>query len=191
VAAQWTFDPDRVAQLEARGWRAYYDRQWPQLAYLMIELCQAEFRIPFPVSLVAAYYVVRATQAWAPVDHDVRVAQGYYAAFYRLAGRYSGLGFDPRRVAALELAYDDVHRRLVGVEDKTEFVNTLVELHTALFGLSPEQARPSAEWRVQAAEAVDRITSGRSVDVAADWATVEQCLRNCYRSIQHELEQQH
>jgi hypothetical protein len=26
------FDPDRVAALEAAGWRAYYDRKWVQLA---------------------------------------------------------------------------------------------------------------------------------------------------------------
>lgn len=123
------FDPARVANFEAEGWRAYYER------------------------------------------------------FYRLAARFSGLQFDPARVAALELRYNDVHRRLVGQLDKQEFVQTMVELHAALFGITAEQARESAEARVLAANIVDGITSHTSSDVAGDWVRIEEALRHCYASI--------
>jgi hypothetical protein len=98
------------------------------------------------------------------------------------------LRFDPERVAELELRYNDVHRRLVGKPDKDEFVATMVELHSAIFGLPPERARESAEWRVQANNTVDLITSQRSTDVAGDWARIDEYLRRCYRSIQRELD---
>lgn len=181
------FDPDRVAHFEATGWRAYYDRNWVKLLGLIVALCQEQFRIPFPVSLQAAYYVTRAAAAWAPVDHDERVVLRYYEQFYRLARRYSGLSFDPANVAAMELRYNDVHRRLVGQPDKTELLITLIALHSALFGLSPKQVRESAEWRVEANNTVDEITSGRSQDVEGDWLKIEEYLRRCYRSIQREL----
>jgi hypothetical protein len=181
------FDPDRTAWLEMAGWRAYYDRAWLPLLRTILQVSQEQFHVPFPVSLLAAYYATRAAAAWAPIDHDWEKALAYYERFYRLARRFSGLRFDPRRVAELEMRYNDVHRRLVGQDDKREFVETMVELHAALFGLPPERVRESAEWRVDAANAVDRITGHRSTDVEADWRHVEESLRRCYRSIYREL----
>ena len=178
------FNPDRVAYFEATGWRAYYDRAWLKLLALIVSLCQEQFRIPFPVSLLAAYYVTRASIAWAPLDHDVSVVHAFYEKFYSLARRYSGLQFDPKIVAALETKYNDVHRRLSGKPDKTEFVQTMIRLHSALFGLPADLARESAEQRVLANNTVDLITSHTSQDVEADWAKLEDHLRQCYRSIE-------
>ncbi len=180
------FNPERVAYFEAHGWRAYYDRQWVMLLRLIVGLCQEQFGIPFPVSLLAAYDVTRASAAWAPVEHDERVVEHYYERFYRLARRYSGLRFDPVRAATFELRYNDIHRRLVGQEDKTEFIAAMVDLHSTLFGITPEQARESAELRVLANNTVDLITSKRSTDVEGDWRKLEAYLRDCYRSIARE-----
>ncbi len=181
------FNPDRVAHFEATGWRAYYDHDWLKLLRLIVGLCQEQFRIPFPRSLLAAYYVTRASLAWVPLDHDTKVVQGFYEQFYRLARRYSGLRFDPSRVAALELKYNDDHRRLSGKPDKTEFIETMTQLHSAIFGITPEQARPSAELRVLANNTVDLITSKTSTDPEADWVKLEDYLCQCYRSIRDVL----
>jgi hypothetical protein len=184
------FDPDRVARFEAAGWRAYYDRAWPRLLRLIVALCQEQFRIPFHRSLLAAYYVTRAAAAWAPADLDPARVRRFYEGFYRLARRYSGLTFDPGRVADLELAYNDVHRRLSGRPDREKgpFVRTMIDLHSGLFGLTPRQARESAVLRVMANNVVDRITSRRSTDVEGDWRRLEGYLRGCYRSIRRELD---
>ncbi|MCC7354894.1 MAG: hypothetical protein IT330_14210 [Anaerolineae bacterium] len=187
MSTKFRFNPDRVASFEANGWRAYYDRAWLRLLRLVVSLCQEQFRIPFPVSLLAAYYVTRASVAWAPVNHNVQAVQAFYEKFYRLARRYSGLGFDPTRVAALELKYNDDHRRLVGNPDKREFIQTMVELHSAIFGIPPERARESAELRVLANNTVDKITGKTSTNVEADWVKLEDYLRQCYRSIQREM----
>ena len=182
------FNPERVAYFEANGWRAYYDRHWLTLLRLLVALCQEQFHIPFPVSLQAAYYVTRASIAWAPRDHDENVVLRYYRKFYRLARRYSGLTFDPDVVGMLELQYNDVHRRLSGKPDKTEFIATMIALHSALFGIAPDAARISAEQRVQANNTVDLISSKTSSDPAADWQKVEEHLRACYRSIAAHLD---
>lgn len=187
MAANFHFNPDRVAHLEAAGWRAYYERQWLKLLRLVLTLCQEQFRIPFPVSILAAYYVTRASVAWAPVDHDVQTVQKFYEKFYRMAQRYSGLNFDLARVGALELKYNDDHRRLVGNPDKSEFIQTMIELHSAIFGLTPVQARESAELRVLANNTVDLITGKTSKDPEGDWAKLEGYLRQCYHSIEREV----
>ena len=187
MATTFRINAERVAYAEAIGWRAYYDRSWLKVLQLIVSLCQEQFNIPFPMSLLAAYYTTRASAAWVPEDHDLAKVRRYLGKFYAIARRYSGLQFDVERVAGLELQYFDVHRRLVGQEDKSEFIQTMIELHSALFGLTSEQARESAELRVKASNTVDLITGKKSTNEAADWAKLEEYLRQCYASIQREL----
>ncbi len=187
MAVTFEFDPERVAYFEAAGWRAYYDHKWFKMLRLLVGLCQEQFHIPFPMSLIAAYYTTRASLAWVPIDHDERKVLAYLEKFYRVARRYSGLTYDVSKVAALELQYFDVHRRLSGKPEKDEFLQTLVDLHSAIFGLPAERVRESAEWRLRAANTVDQITSKTSTDIEGDWARLEEDLRRCYGSIRREL----
>jgi len=183
------FDPERVAYFEAAGWRAYYDHNWLRLLRLIVGLCHEQFGIPFPQSLLASYYITRASAGWVDVNHDEQKIRALHEKFYRIARRYSGLNFDPRRAAELEERYWDVHRRLSkeNQSDKSEFIQTMVDLHSVIFGITPEQARESAELRVLANNTVDRITSKTSADPESDWKKLEEYLRHCYRSIRAEL----
>ena len=191
MVTTFKLNPDRVAYFEAAGWRAYYDHKWIKMLRLIVGLCQEQFHIPFPMSLLAGYYTTRASAAWVPVDHDEQKVLRYLEKFYQVARRFSSLNFDPSRVAALELEYFDVHRRLAGNPENEEFLQTLIDLHSAIFGILPEQAKESAEWRLLAATTVDVITSHTSTDVEGDWNKLEECLRRCYRSIQREIEKQY
>jgi len=189
MAATTTFDfkPDSVAYYEVEGWKAYYDRAWLKLLRLLLGLIQEQFHIPFPASLRAAYFVTRASVAWVPTDHDMNKIRAYNTAFYRLAKRYSKLNFDPERAGNLETQYWDVHRRLVKQTDKTEFIETMTDLHATLFGLTRDEARESAEQRVIANNVLDTITGKTSPDPAADWKRCEDHLKQCYNSIRQAL----
>ena len=189
MAARVEIHPERLAELEAGGWRAYYDRDWLKLIQLMVQLNQEQFSIPFPLSVVAAYPVARGSSAWAPVTNDPAVVRRHFTRFYRIARRWSGMDFEPRRAAKLEIDYWIEHRRLIGNDDKSSFVDAMTALHSHLFDLPPERVRESAEWRVKANNTVDLITSGASRDPEADWAKLEEELRQCYRSIKRELAQ--
>jgi hypothetical protein len=176
-------DPGRVAYFEAAGWRAYYEHRWLKVLVLLIRMCQEQFQIVFPWSLLAAYYATRAAIAWVPTEHDECKVLRYYTRFYRLARRYSGRPFDPEQVAALELRYNDDHRRLVLQEDKGPLIATMVALHSALFYRPGDEVRESAEWRVKAMNRCDAIVHGQSTDIDGDWRLVEEDLRRCYASV--------
>jgi hypothetical protein len=176
-------EPGRIAYYEAEGWRAYYDRKYFRLLRLLVSLCHAEFNMPWPRAVQAAYFATRASVAWVPLDHDEAKVLHFYTRFYELAQRYSGLVFNPRDVARLELRYNDDHRRLIGNEDKGPLLQTLIELHSALFGISPGEARESAEWRLKALNRVDTITGKTSTDVEGDWRRIQEELVHCYTSI--------
>lgn len=185
AATPFQFDPNMVAKYEVEGWKAYYDRNWLRLLWLVVVLAQAQFRIPFPRSLLATYYITRASVAWVPKQHDERIIRAYLEKFYRLALRYSGLTFDPKQAAGLEFDYWEVHRRLSGKPDKTEFIETMTALHAAIFGITPEQARESGELRVEANNILDTITSGTSPDPNTDWQRCERLLQQCYGAIKN------
>lgn len=177
------FDPDRIAYFEVAGWKAYYERQWFKVIRLMIALVQEQFHVPFPTSLLAAYYITRASVAWAPVEHNEAVVQTFIEKFYRVAARYTDLKFDPEQVARLEFRYWKEHRAFSGKTEKPQYIDTMTALHSALFGITPQQARESGELRVQVTDIVDTITGHTSNDVERDWKRSEELLRECYGSI--------
>jgi hypothetical protein len=183
MAERVAFDPERIAYLETEGWRAYYDRKWLRAFRLLATLCREQFRLPYLASQRAAYYATRASLAFAPRRNRPELARAYLLKFYRLAGPALDLAFDPVRVADLELRYWVIHRELVDVTDKAPLEQSLAELHAALFGTSVEAMAESGVRRAAAATAVDRITSRRSTDIAADWREVEANLRVAYRLI--------
>jgi hypothetical protein len=191
MATMFTMNPGRVAYYEAAGWRAYYDHKWLRMLRLLLQFLQEQFHIPFPMSLLAAYYTTRASRLWAPVDHDEQKVLAYLTKFYRVARRYSGLRYDVQEVARLELQYFEVHRRLSGKPEKEEFLQTLIDLHSAIFALPPDKVRESAQWRLKAANIVDLITSRTSTNIDEDWRALEEYLRRCYSSIQQALNSLH
>jgi hypothetical protein len=178
-------NPAAVAYYEAAGWRAYYGRNWLRAFGLMVRLIETQFRVPFPRAFLAALWITRASVAFVPRDHNLDVVLHHMEQFYRIVARTSGGAIDPHQVAELELRYWVIHRELAEApeRDNRPLVESLAALHAALFGRTPFELWASAESRAEAAAAVDRITGRRSVDVAADWRRVEECLRQAYQQI--------
>lgn len=180
----------RLAYLETEIWRAYYDRRWLRVLWVTLVLVHEQFGLSWLRAVQAAYYTTRAALAWAPEKHDAEAVRRHLTRFYAAAVRHgTATAADARRLGELELRYWVVHRELSGrPESEKEALETaLTELHAGLFGLTPEAARPSGVARARAADAVDDITSGRSVDIAADWERVERHLRDAYGSIAAQL----
>jgi hypothetical protein len=172
------FDPDEVARIEVAAWRAYYDRDFRRGLLLMLRLVCGQFRLGPLDTLRAALHAVRAQKSFAPRLNDPEAALRQLTRFYAIAPRRAGV--DPGELAQAELDYWVVHRRLVEQEDKAGLTDALARLHSLLFGGSAAQQRPSAEQRMLACTAVDRITGGASTDPDQDWARAEVHLRAAY-----------
>jgi hypothetical protein len=185
------FDPDKVAYFEAAGWKAYYAHQWGRAFGLMVQLNREQFRMPLLTALAAAVDIVRASIAFAPLENnDVPKAKENILRYYAKARRTVGIEADAQTLADLEMDYWIVHRNLALERKKDHTLNnagpmvdSLDRLHAALFQAPAAAIRRSAEERALAAVAVDRITSGYSKDVAADWREVEEHLRLAYGAL--------
>lgn len=182
------FNPDRSAALETAGWKAYAARNWPRFLLAMTRANAEEFGMPLPSAMLGSWYLVRASVAWVPSDHDEGAVRSYLERFYRLAHRYSRLPFRPERAAECEVRYWDTHRRAVGHTDKRAFIEAMVALHSELFGISSDQARESAELRVEANNVYDPIALGEKAGTDEEWREVQLLLQRCYRSALREMQ---
>lgn len=185
------FNPYKVAYYEKAGWEAYYDRDWLRAFRLMVSLNREEFHMPLWTALAAAMDIVRASIAFAPLENnDLSKATKYIQRYYEKTGRTVKMQTDAATLARLEIDYWVVHRKLAiermqrpDLENTTPMVESLTNLHAALFGISRDDARRSAELRAMAAKAVDRITGRYSQDVQSDWQQVESFLQQAYHAV--------
>lgn len=185
------FDPDKVAFYEQAGWEAYYDRNWPRVFSLVVNLNREQFRMPLLMALAASVDVVRASLAFAPLEgNDVPAATEHLCRYYEKARGRVGIEALAAKLAELEMDYWVVHRQLAierkanpKLENWAPMTDSLERLHAALFAAPSAAVRRSAEQRSLAAVAVDRITGSYSTDVAADWRKVEEHLRAAYGAL--------
>jgi len=90
-----TFDPVRLGLYEADVWVAYYRREWAKFLTSAVGLVRVGFALPWPASIRAAWYVLRANQAWAPFpDNDAAGALALMRKFYALVKRHHLEPFD-------------------------------------------------------------------------------------------------
>lgn len=189
--AKQQFDPAKVAYYEKAGWEAYYARQWGRAFGLMVGLNRAQFGMLLLTAILGAIDVVRASQAFAPLEgNDVPLAQQHIEKYYEKARRSVGIDASAQKLAELEMDYWVVHRKLA-MERKLDqtrgdiqpMVASLERLHAALFTADSAAIKRSAQLRAEAAVAVDRITGKYSKDVDADWREVEAKLSAAYAAL--------
>jgi len=190
MPAKIKFNPEKIAYYEKAGWEAYYDRKWFACFRLLVQLNREQFRMAPLTALTAALDTVRASLAFAPVDNDVPKATNYLERFYAKARQSLQIATEAKTLAALEMDYWLVHRQLAvrrqqdqRDDDLEPMIQSLANLHAALFGATPAAMRPSAEYRALAAKTVDRITGRYSTDVAGDWRQVEAYLHEAYQAV--------
>ena len=193
--ANWgrAFDPDRLALLELRMWKAYYRRQPARLFALLVEANREQAGVSWPRAVVAAGLLARAAAAFgrtgwsAPEDPSLRDDLAYLrdiARGYRILGLPDGV--DANEVARRELRWWTA-RRSIGLSSGHAAGTAIAELYSELYGLPVSAVSEAGRLRGQAAEFRDR---GAAVDAAgsrgsgsAYWPEVGRILRASYRSL--------
>jgi hypothetical protein len=163
------FDPRAVGSLECRAWETYYRRKWGAAAVAFVRLVRAAFGMPWPRTLLGAWYVLRANMVWAPFpDNDPEAARAYMARFYALLRRTEHAGFDPRRASELEVEWwrahrEDQHARADGTSES--LVKALQDVYSYTYGVPGEDVRQAAELRAEAMDVSDRwVKAGCDVE---------------------------
>ena len=160
VKPRRSFDPRRVGQLECALWVAYYRREWMAFLRSAVFLIRHVFGLPWPSTARGSWFVLRATQLWAPCpDNDPVAARLAMQRFYHLVKRHNDEPFDPGEAARLEVEWWYVHREYQhnnANSDERALVDALAELYAHVFGMPDTAVRPAAEQRAQAMRYCDQ-----------------------------------
>ena len=162
-AQRMAFDPVAVGRSECDAWAAYYRHDWPRFLAGALGMVRHGFSLGAFGNLRAAWYVMRANQAWAPnPNNDPEAARLHMTRFYRMAGRAGRLSADPRVAAELEVAWWHAHRAHQHdsqVSDQ-DIIAALVRLYCYVYKADPADVRRAAELRVQAMALSDAWVAG-------------------------------
>ncbi|MFL5669520.1 MAG: hypothetical protein ACJ77U_09045 [Chloroflexota bacterium] len=178
------FDPDELAKLETRMWKAYYRRQPARLFGLLVLAIREQAHVSWPRALAASVLLTRAAAGFARSTGDYeRFAQDIVRG-YRILGMPGHV--DIEAVARHELRWWVV-RREIGLEAGTAAGESITDLYAALYGVPLERVAEAGRLRGIAAEIRDR---GATVDPdgprgpgTSYWPEVARLLRQSYRSL--------
>jgi hypothetical protein len=183
------FDPDELARLETRMWKAYYRQQPARLFVLLVRALRAQAQVSWLRALRASLLLTRAAAGFAR-------SRGDYERFAADIGRgYRTLGLpahvDVEAVARHELRWWVVRREL-GLAAGEAAGDAITDLYAALYDVPREQVTEAGRLRGLAAEVRDRGAhadpEGPEAAGSAYWPEVARLLRDSYQSLRAALD---
>jgi uncharacterized protein YndB with AHSA1/START domain len=187
------FDPDRLALLELRMWKAYYRRQPARLFGLLVKANREQANASWPRAVAAAVFLARGAVGFGKTgwggagdatERDDPVYLRDIVRGYRMLGLPEGV--DVEEVARRELRWWVV-RREIGVAAGDAAGAAIANVYSELYGLPVEQVAEAGRLRGRAAEVRDRGAiadpDGPAGRGASYWPQVARMLVASYRSL--------
>jgi hypothetical protein len=183
------FEPDELAALETRMWKAYYRRQPLRLFVLLVRALRAQAKVSWPRVLGASLLLTRAAAGFARASGDYERFAPDIGRGYRMLGLPDHV--DVEAVARHELRWWVV-RREIGLAAGQAAGGAITDLYAALYDVPRERVAEAGRLRGLAAEIRDRGASddpeGPGAAGSAYWPEVARLLRNSYRSLRTALD---
>ncbi len=178
------FDPDELARLETRMWKAYYRRQPARLLVLLVQAMHAQAHVSWPRAGIAAILLTRAAAGFATSTRDYERFAPDIGRAYRMLGLPGHVDADA--VAGHELRWWIV-RREIGLAAGAAAGESITDLYSTLYDVQRERVAEAGRLRGLAAEVRDRGATddpeGPNAAGGAYWPEVARLLRESYRSL--------
>lgn len=183
------FEPDRLAVLETRMWKAYYRRQPARLLGTLVLALREQAQVSWPRTLAASLLLTRAAAGFARAEGDYERFAPDIGRAYRLLGLPDDV--DAEEVARRELRWWVV-RREVGLSAGAAAGDAITGLYAAIYAVPPERVAEAGRLRGLAAEVRDRGAAadpdGPRGSGRAYWPEVARLLRDSYRRLREDLD---
>ncbi len=178
------FDPDRLALLEFRMWKAYYRRQPARLYGLLVQALREQADVSWPRAIYAAGLLTKAAVGFSRSTGDYERFAPDVARGYRALGLPESVDIDT--VAREELRWWVV-RREIGLAAGAAAGESIARLYAALYSVPLESVSEAGRLRGLAAEVRDRGATadpdGPTGEGGAYWPEVARLLGASYRSL--------
>jgi hypothetical protein len=190
-AAHWgrDFDPDELARLETRMWKAYYRRQPARLLVLLVQAIREQADLSWPRAIWVSLLLTRAAAGFARSTGDYDRFAPDIGRAYRAMNLPAHVDVDA--VARHELRWWVV-RREIGLSAGQAAGESITDLYASLYDVPRQAVAEAGRLRGEAAEVRDRGATddpdGPRGAGAAYWPDVARLLRDSYRSLKTALD---
>jgi hypothetical protein len=170
------FDPDRLADLEAGMWQAYYAKQRTRLFGLLVTLLHEQYHYSWARATVQGVRLARAAATFGDLKDHPDVVLPDLVSAYEDVRRWTGAAFDAHAVAAAELAWWEA-RRQPGHSAPEQIGELIANEYALLYESTPAAMVTPALLRAQAAALHDAHPDH------PDWSRIALLLRQSYREL--------
>lgn len=149
----WNFDPVTLGRRECDAWARYYRHEWRPFLVASLGLVAEGFDLGPRRTVLGAWLVLRANQAWAPYpNNDPDRARELMRRFYAMVTRDRMVDLDPVEAARREVEWWRVHRvhqRESGLTED-DLGAAVAGLYSYVYAVEPDVVAEAARLRVRA-----------------------------------------
>jgi len=174
------FDAQRVARLETRMWRSYYEHRYAALLADLYSLSRDEYGFSPADSLAIAWYAARAAQAFQPTRSraEAQVALPLLEHYYGVLRARGGETFDVQEAARTELDWWQLRREN---SVPAEYGSVIASTSQIVFHADNADLRRAGLLRAEMMTFRDEHREGAMQE--ADWTHIEQELARSYQAL--------
>lgn len=151
--SKFEFDPNELGTLEVGWWRAHNEKDKPRMLKFLVDqnvrmygFNEDEARLALQSLVEGAKY--HDTREWEKAVDSVN-------NYYEKVREKTGLMFDPRQVAELEVGWWKLHDELEFNPDKTELAYSFARLYSTEFGTDIEKMLEAGRLKAEATKEHD------------------------------------
>ena len=174
------FDPARVARLETRMWRSYYEKRYGTLLVDLYTLNREDYGFSPADSLAIAGYAAQAARTFQPTRSraEAQRALPLLERYYALLRRRGGETFQVREAALLELDWWQLRRESA---PPAAYGVVIAQTMSVIFHADNAEIRRAGLLRAQMMSYRDERRDRSMQD--SDWVHVERELARSYEAL--------
>lgn len=181
-----SFNPNKVAALEASVWNAYYSHRFLKLSFILIRSLRELYNLGLLSSLHAGYHVADATIDFRlhKNKEDRKQIGRKLTSFFRILSSHSLAPFDYKKAADLELQWWFVDRYPGRYNISRE--EAIAISAGTIYGIDPSRLMQYANYRARAMVIQDIAETEHK---EADWEEIKSLLQKAYQSLHENIRQ--
>lgn len=177
------FDPNKVGEAEVDWWIAHNDHDKEKMVALLIKEHQELYGFSEEEARTAIESFVGAAKY-----HDGRELEkaiNFVTDYYQAIKNKTGLDFNPKKAAELELNWWGIHDALELEKDKTPLAEAFAELYGEEFDINPEKLIKAGQLKAKATREHDFAEAKETPDDERElhWQKTKELLINFYQEL--------
>ena len=178
-----SFDPVFLSSTETEMWQAYYNKDKPKLAWLLVQILKRQFSITsYEAANTGKLLADSAMKFKTAKDGNYDVALPDLIAAYSAIKKYSGLKFDPEEAAKADLAWWVDRRNPVKRNNPKIIGKGITRLYEVIYGYKHPGFDKAGQLRAEAAYLRDQGKNN------CNWEKIEALLLESYKALQQGMD---